>query len=232
MALIDHIIGDYYKTAFDDWEETEQIFDDNHALWMIRKPNSEYQKVCLYRDGHFLCVYGDYGTMTFNQMTWKGTVYNLHYDNIGYQMEKLSHESREALRLYDETKCEDDIYEWLRERLENYYDIEEEKIDKVVEFLKSKFNSFNPLLKYYENEEFCEQNNIDDLINIIDFTFEALSHTDEYEWIAFLRRTNFSEFDEECESNLWDAGRCIDQRYFINMYALQKCAEKLRKEND
>jgi len=223
MALIDHIIGDYYKTAFDDWEVTEQIFDDNHALWMIKKPGSEYQKVCLYRDGHFLCVYGDYGTMTFNQMTWKGSVYNLEYDNIGYQMEKLSYESKETLRLYDETKCEEDIYEWLKERLECRYDIEEEKINKIIEFLGSSYS----YATFIEVQNFCEENDMNELFDIIDFTNDALSNTDEFEWIAFLRRTDFSDFDEVCESDLWRAGRTIDQRYYINMLALQKCGEKL-----
>ena len=86
---------------------------------MLRKPGSQYQKVCLYRDGCNMFVYGDYGQFAFDNMTWTGSVYNLQYDNIGYQMEKLNHESRESLRVFDESKCEEDIYDWLKEHLED-----------------------------------------------------------------------------------------------------------------
>lgn len=46
---------------FDNWEATEQIIDDKKAFWCIKKPESEYQKVCLYRDGCNMFIYGDYG---------------------------------------------------------------------------------------------------------------------------------------------------------------------------
>ena len=113
---------------FDDWKVTEQIFDDKKAFWCIKKPNSEYQKVCLYRDGCNMFVYGDYGQFTFDSMTWLGSVHNLQYDNIGYQMEKLDRDSKSTLYIYDESQCEKDIYAWLKERLENRYDIEEDVI--------------------------------------------------------------------------------------------------------
>lgn len=195
---------------------------------MLRKPGSQYQKVCLYRDGCNMFVYGDYGQFTFDSMTWTGSVYNLEYDNIGYQMEKLNHESRESLRVFDESKCEEDIYDWLKERLENHYLIEKDIIDNIISYFKQN----NDL--YYcdvDIEELCEKYNAPELENILNFTKEALENIDEYEWISFLRRTSFQEFDEECESALWNAGKCIYQRYFICMYALQVCGEKL-KESD
>ena len=214
---------------FDDWEATEQIFDDKKAFWCIKKPNSEYQKVCLYRDGCNMFVYGDYGQFTFDSMTWLGSVHNLQYDNIGYQMEKLDRDSKSTLYIYDESQCEKDIYAWLKERLENRYDIEEDVIDDIITYFKQN-NDFGYCS--VDIEEVCEKYNAPELEGILDFTKDALEHVDEYEWISFLRRTSFQEFDEECESELWQAGRCIHQRYFICMYALMKCSEKLLdKEN-
>lgn len=196
---------------------------------MLRKTGSQYQKVCLYRDGCNMFVYGDYGQFTFDNMTWTGSVYNLEYDNIDYQMEKLNHESKESLRVFDESKCEEDIYDWLKERLENHYLIEKDIIDNIISYFKQN----NDL--YYcdvDIEELCEKYDVPELENILNFTQKALENIDEYEWISFLRRTSFQEFDEECESVLWNAGKCIHQRYFICMYALQVCSEKLNKQKE
>ncbi|GLB26521.1 hypothetical protein LXJ15735_27620 [Lacrimispora xylanolytica] len=224
MNLIEHIENSgWYAKEFDKWEATEQIIDDNKAFWCLRKPGSEYEKVCLYRDNYTMVVYGDYGTMTFDQMTWKGSVYNLHYDNIGYQMEKLNHESKKTLYTYDESACEEDIIDWLKQTLSDR-DIEEELIDRITEY----FNE-SDFVDTYDIEQYCEMNECDELVGLLDFVNDCSHHTGEYEWIAFLRSTDFSKYDEECESELWNAGKRIDQRYFINMYALRVCGEKLKK---
>lgn len=172
-------------------------------------------------------VYGDYGQFTFDNMTWKGSVYNLQYDNIGYQMEKLNYESRQTLRVFDEDKCEGDIFTWLKERLENRYDVEEEIIEKIIKLFKDE-----SYLLDSEIEEFCVENDLIEIEDILYFTKDALESIDKYEWISFLRNSNLGEFDEECESELWNAGKCIHQRYFICMYALQICSEKLSKQKE
>ena len=194
---------------------------------MLKKPGSQYQKVCLYRDGCNMFVYGDYGQFTFDNMTWLGSVYNLQYDNIGYQMEKLNYESRQTLRVFDEDKCEEDIFGWLKERLEYRYDVEEETIENIIKLFKDEQYMLDS-----EIEEFCVENNLIEIEDILYFTKDALESIDEYEWISFLRNSNLGEFDEECESELWNAGKCIHQRYFICMYALQVCGEKLLKEKE
>lgn len=157
-------------------------------------------------------------------MTWLGSVYNLQYDNIGYQMEKLNRDSKNALYIYDETQCEEDIYNWLEERLEERYCIEEDVTSEIIDWFKENSNRY---VINYEIEELCEKYKTPELEGILKFTKDALEHVDEYEWISFLRRTDFQEFDEECESELWNAGRSIHQRYFVCMYALMKCGEKL-----
>ena len=135
--LVDYIKeSEHYINEFATWEASEQIIDDNKAFWMLRKPGSQYQKVCLYRDGCNMFVYGDYGQFTFDNMTWTGSVYNLQYDNIGCQMEKLNYESREALRVFDESKCVNDIYDWLKDHLEDLYDAEEDIIKKIIKLFK------------------------------------------------------------------------------------------------
>ncbi len=72
--LVGHINGsEHYIKEFATWEASEQIIDDNKAFWMLKKPGSQYQKVCLYRDGCNMFVYGDYGQFTFDNMTWTGS---------------------------------------------------------------------------------------------------------------------------------------------------------------
>lgn len=194
---------------------------------MLRKPGSQYQKVCLYRDGCNMFVYGDYGQFTFDNMTWTGSVYNLQYDNIGYQMEKLHHESRESLRVFDESKCADDIYDWLKDHLEDLYDAEEDIIKKIIKFFKESIYVYDSNI-----DKFCYENNMEELKDILYFTRNALENADEYNWNIFLRNSNIEDFDDPCESYLWNAGKCIHQRYFICMYALQVCGEKLLKEKE
>ncbi len=194
---------------------------------MLRKPGGQYRKVCLYRDGCNMFVYGDYGQFTFDSMTWTGSVYNLQYDNIGYQMEKLNHESRESLRVFDESKCVDDIYDWLKEHLEDLYDIKNEIIKKIIKFFKESVYIYDSHI-----DEFCIENDIEESKDILLFTKMALENTDESTWIVFLRNSNIEDFDDPCESYLWNAGKCIHQRYFICMYALQVCGEKLLKEKE
>ena len=194
---------------------------------MLRKPGSQYQKVCLYRDGCNMFVYGDYGQFTFDNMTWTGSVYNLQYDNIGYQMEKLSHESRETLRVFDKSKCEEDIYDWLKEHLEDLYDLDDKAIQEIINFFKE-----STYIHDSHIDKLCTENDIDEIKDILYFTKRALENSDEYDWIVFLRNSNLEDFDDPCESYLWNAGKCIHQRYFICMYALQVCGEKLSKNKE
>lgn len=194
---------------------------------MLRKPGSQYQKVCLYRDGCNMFVYGDYGQFAFDNMTWTGSVYNLQYDNIGYQMEKLNHESRESLRVFDESKCEEDIYDWLKEHLEDLYDLDDKIIQKIINFFKE-----STYIHDSHIDKLCAENDINEVKDILYFTKRALENSDEYDWIVFLRNSNLEDFDDPCESYLWNAGKCIHQRYFICMYALQVCGEKLSKNKE
>lgn len=199
---------------------------------MLRKPGSEYQKVCLYRDGCNMFVYGDYGQFTFDSMTWTGSVYNLEYDNIGYQMEKLNYESKQSLRIFDDTKCVEDIFKWLKYQLEEYYNLEDEDLEKIFEWFNADTYDDHDEV---DIEEFCDENSLSKIEEILDFSRECIRNADEYEWIAFLRN-NYNRLydfgDEPCESWLWNAGKCIHQRYFICMYALQVCGEKLKEQKE
>lgn len=225
MKLIERIDGaEHYIKKFSEWEATEQIIDEGKAFWMLKKPDSEYQKVCLYRDGCNMFVYGDYGQFTFDSMTWRGSVYNLEYDNIGYQMEKLNYDSKQSLRIFDECACQEDILDWLIERLVSIYDMSEDSIQKVSDWIKKSCYEFDCV----DIEEFCNENNLSDIEDILNFTSDCFGNAEEYEWISFLRNTSeLDEFDESYESSLWNAGKRISQMYFVCMYALQVCGEKL-----
>lgn len=225
--LIENIQGfEHYEKKFATWEATEQIIDDTKAFWCLKKPGSVYEKVCLYRDGCNMFVYGDYGQFTFDSMTWLGAVYNLEYDNIGYQFEKLNYNCKQSLQVFDDNKCEQDIYEWLRYHLEDEFEDENDIATIISKFKAFYSNGF--YISDYDIEEFCDENNRDDLCSIFEFVKDCLHNIDEHEWIAFLRNSNLEDFDEVCESSLWNAGRVIDQRYYICLYALKVCGDKLK----
>ncbi len=73
MKLEDRIYNvEYYVKKFNSWDVKEIIIDDQKAFWEIRKPGSQIQKVCLFRDGSNMYIYGDYGSYSFDKMTWLG----------------------------------------------------------------------------------------------------------------------------------------------------------------
>lgn len=230
MKLIEKIDGaEHYIKQFSEWEATEQIIDDTKSFWMLKKPDSQYQKVCLYRDGCNMFVYGDYGQFTFDSMTWRGDVYNLEYDNIGYQMEKLNYDSKQSLKVFDDTKGKEDVLDWVVNVIENRFDgidNTDDEWDNLIEKVKEVLDE-----RCFDVDEFCEKYNCEDLRSLLDFADDLMSNIDEYDWIAFLRNntSKLEEFDEVYESSLWNAGKCIHQRYFICMYALQVCGEKLTR---
>lgn len=167
-----------YRKKFNGWESREMIIDDVRAFWEIKDPGSKYTKVCLYRDGNDMFIYGDYGRYSFNAMTWGGSVYNLRYDNLGYQMEKLSPETREQLTFFDEDICEHQIREWLVNKLVSEFGMDKEFATALV-FCDT--DEFRWLLakKRYETETIeeelfrnfgyllGEEGTIDDLITAI-----------------------------------------------------------------
>ena len=231
MTLEENIIGfETYKQQFESWTATETIFDEKRALWQLKLDNSDFIKVCLYRDGKDMFVYGDYGQFTFDSMTWLGDVYNLQYDNTGYQMEKLSYNSKQNLYAFDSAKCEEDIIDWCIEIIDKKYSYirnTEDEYIQLIELIKNALTNHAYCLDVYE---FCEKNNCGDIINLLDFTDDLLSNTDEYDWIAYLRNNTakIDEYEDNFASSLWNAGKSISQSYFICMYALKICGQKLK----
>ena len=219
----------HYEKEFTTWEPTEIIIDENRAFWMLKKPDSECRKVCMFRDRYMVFVYGDYGSFCFDNMTWIGSVYNLEYDNIGYQFSKLSYDSKDALKAFDTDTCIEDLKEWFVETLEELkdgYNIENSnEIAKAI-FQYIKENSHI----WYDEEELFEQFDCYEYIDLINFVHGMYCNCDdEYDWIAYLRESNLGDFEDECESSLWNAGRKVSQSYYISMYALQVCRDKLEE---
>lgn len=222
---------EYYEKEFSAWEPTEIIIAENRAFWMLKKPDSEYRKVCMFRDGYMMFVYGDYGNFCFDQMTWIGSVYNLEYDNLGYQFSKLSHDSKEALKAFDADTCIDDLEEWfidtLAELKDDYHIENPDKIAKAIfQYIKE-----NDCIFFYDEEELCEKFNCYEYMDLVQFVNNAYCNCDdEYDWISYLRESNLGDFEDECESSLWNAGRKVSQSYYISMYALQVCRDKLEEK--
>ena len=232
--LIDKIQNfEYYEKEFDTWEPTEIIIDENRAFWMLKKPDSECRKACMFRDRYMVFVYGDYGNFCFNQMTWIGSVYNLAYDNIGYQFSKLSRDSKDALKAFDTDTCIEDLEEWFIEtlrELKDDYSIEnpDQTAKAIFQYIKE-----NDCIFFYDEEELCEKFNCYEYMDLIQFVNDAYCNCgDEYDWVSYLHESNLGDFEDECESELWNAGRKVSQSYYISMYALQVCRDKLEERND
>ena len=226
-----------YVKKFDSWEAKKIEIDDTRAYWELRKPGSRVEKICLYRDGYTMFVYGDYSNIVFDAMTWLGAPDNLPYDNMPYLMEKLSKVSLDAIHVYDEESARDDIIDWIKYKIRTEYSYlfeNDEKYKEGIEKIENFVREQGDVWYYDESEisEFCEENELFLIEDLIKFTANALSHTDEYEWVSFLRGTDFSSIGEEYNSDLWDAGKRIDQRFYINMYALKLISEKLRNEDN
>lgn len=230
-ALKDKIQNfEYYEKEFATWNPTEITIDENRAFWMLKKLDSEYRKVCMFRDRYMVFVYGDYGNFCFDQMTWIGSVYNLEYDNLGYQFSKLSHDSKDALKAFDTGTCIEDLEEWFVETLEELKD--DYNIEKPNEIAKAIFQYIkdNDCIFLYDEEELCNKYNCDEYMDLINFVNSAYCNCgDEYDWISYLRESNLGDFEDACESSLWNAGIKVSQSYYINMYALQVCRDKLKK---
>jgi hypothetical protein len=212
----------YYKNLFAGWEAEEHIISDTKALYILQKPGSRMEKICMFRDDNTLFIYGDYGQFSFDNMTWLATPSNLPYNNLGYLTEKMGAEQKKSIMIYHEDACREDILDWLRGRLEERFDINDEVISK--------------LLRYFVNTpyiiELCKKYDVAGLEDILYFTRNALDNIDKYEWISFLRSNcdMLDKFEEAGESDLWNAGQRINPKFYINLYALQVLGEKLEKQ--
>lgn len=228
MKLEDTIYNvDIYINKFNSWDVKEIKIDDKKGFWEIRKPGSEIEKVCLFSDGYHMCIYGDYGCYTFDKMTWFGTPRNLQYDNISYQNEKMSSDTKESVYVFDEDAITEDIIDWIKEVAVERYGYHETKINLLLE--KIIFQEFS----YFDVDDFCYENECDDLIELLDFSVGLYKNSsDEFEYIGYLRDSNLEAFDEVCESQLWRAGKRTNQGYLVSLLALKICGEKLRCQKD
>ena len=217
-----------YRDRFKTWEASELIIDENRALYQLKKPGSEYQKVCMYRDGPNAFFYGDYGQFSFDSLTWLADPHNLQYDNIGYQMEKLNRESKDSLMVFVEDNAIDDIIEWAKDRLEQRFNVSEYGIKTIVKYLKGNAD------KYYDAYDLIEAHpslaDTENFIELIDEMIEAASNG-EIAYYACLNShyNDLGEYDEISESSLWNAGKTVHQRFFINLYAMEVCGKKLAR---
>lgn len=242
MTLTEHLgeRAERCKNLFESWIATELHIDENHDIWRLQSPEYENTFIAMYRDGYHLFIYGDCGNLIFNRMTWKGNPHNLRYDNLGYQMEKLSHECLKSIEVFDESACVDDILKWFKEKVEEYQ-ISDELYDiHISEFLRNTSDDdveqfINETIEDYQDK--VDEDELDEITNdlwniksLLDFTKDATEHAEEYEWIAWLRRSNLEDFEDACESDLWNAGKRIHQRFYVNLYAMQILSKKLKEQ--
>lgn len=242
MTITEHLgeKAEYYKNLFESWEATELHIDKDHDIWRLQSPKYESEFIAMYRDKYRLIIYGDYGNLIFDRMTWEGNPHNLQYDKLDYQMEKLSHDCRESIEVYDENDCVDDILKWFKEKVKDYQISNELYEVHISDFLKDTSDNdvewfIRETIEDYRNkvdeDELDEiSNDLWDIERLLTFTKDATEHTDQYEWIAWLRQSNLDDFEDSYDSKLWDAGKRIHQRFYINLYAMQILSKKLKEQ--
>lgn len=236
LTLEDRIKSfDAYKQRFESWEASQTIIDENKAFWELKKPGSSVQKVCLFRDGSTMCIYGDYGSYTFDRMTWTGTPWNIYYNNIGYMLEKLSHESAESVVIFDPDLAKEQFLRWVEEYM-MYKHAFETFSEKAMAFLKSDadYPYQGDVDDFFENlvyDEDTDYGNYDEFYTLIGVANRALrSMEDKAEWINFIRSeaANLEDLEEDmCNSTLWGFGKSYNQRYLVSLYALKVISQKL-----
>ena len=226
----------YYKDLFESWVATELIIDDKRAMWELKEPDSTYNKVCLYRDDKAMFVYGCYGQFSFDSMTWLGSVYNLKYENEVYQTEKLASTSKTALTVFDEDYCVKDVIDWTVNKLSELFDMDGDVSDaEYDQFIEDVcFALTNPKSTLDRDldelmDDFPYQTDI--AYELLSLAFDMRDNCDEHKWINYLNEHHdaISEFTEINESGLYDAGKRLSQSYYISMYALKICGEKLKR---
>ena len=172
-------------------------------------------------------IYGDYGSYSFDKMTWLGSPYNLEYNNLGYQNEKMSYYTKNNVYMYDDESATEDIIDWIKEVAVDRYDYHESEINLLLEKIDIRNNPYIDIIG------FCYENECDDLIELLEFSMELYENSnDEIEYISYLRNSNLEAFDEVCESQLWKAGKRISQNYLVSLLALKICSEKLKCQRD
>lgn len=62
-------------------------------------------------------------------MTWLGSPYNLEYNNLGYQNEKMSYDTKNNVYMYDDESAAEDIIDWIKEVAVDRYDYHESEIN-------------------------------------------------------------------------------------------------------
>ena len=209
--------GKYYKDMFRKWEASKTVIDATKALYELKNPESKDAKICMYRDGANVFLYGSYGQFTFDSLTWLAAPNNLQYDNISYMVEKLSDESRNAVYTFDESCAKSEILEWVRGQLEYHFALSDTKV--------------NATLKYFSCEK-CDRSAVLEDLNFViavNALIEGANNGEEnYRQAVYDNMETLSSYDDDY-GNLYNAGQTLNQRFCICMYAMEVCARKLTK---
>ena len=229
-------ISTYTKECFQNWEATEESYKDTgRAFYMLKNPNNNVEKVCMFRDGFNMMLYGDFGCYHFDEMTWVASPHNLAYNNLSYQMEKLSQDSKAAAYEFLPDKCLNDFFDWAYEKLENHFELEDEEIDTLSEILRD-VSLYDMSLRGEIMNCLKEEHKKDasEIYSLFLLTARAFSYGVEshQEWVVFLEeyRDEIEQFDDFYDSGLFDAGWCIKERLLISLYAMQVCSKKLKEK--
>ena len=223
-----------YEEKFKKWEASRIIIDKDKSIWELKSVDGSGEKVSLYRDKTDMFVSGTYGQLTFDRVDPSSSVHtiiNIDDDEINFQ--NLSYLCREDVRnCFSRESLVEDIFLWLKKQIES----EVEDADRLArEFTDLAMNG-----EFFDSpdevKEYCELNKCEESCELLEFiqTCFDSAYNSSQDWNLFLETSSYYELDSRCdkigENSLFCAGVRVSQNYYINMYALQVCSEKLAEE--
>lgn len=209
---------------FRSWNASVTEISKKKAVYELREGCSETRKVCMYRDGCHVYVYGDYGSFDFDSVSWTASPVNLRYDNLPYQFEKLSERSRESIMIYEPHTAVSDIEGWLFEILESECEMTAYKKRKVKELLNDPFGQGGIV-------DICPA--LGDLADLVDAAadlVEAALQGREFLLAALSENASvLQDYDEEYYRLADDCGREVAPNVWISLLALSVLGTKIKK---
>lgn len=218
--------AEYYIKKFSTWEASKIIIDDQKAIYILKKPDSRVEKVCMFVDGYNMYIYGDYGTLSFDRMTWVATPDNLAYQDMGYMMSKLSSNNYDSIHVFDEDKCKEDLENWFATYIKEYYHFQDDVIKQIIQALEEE--TFTYSLNLLEDVEAVLEkctSGAEEISTEAEIFVKALENMYDREgWITFLNQFNDRIMDLNCYEETYiemrDFGKIIDGRFYVNLLAM------------
>lgn len=229
MNQIKHLLK-LKANPFINWKLKEEVLTNNVSILTLTEHSSNISNnfiiTIFMKEPKRMLVTGDYGNWVWDKMTWEPSIYNIPFDNISLLSEKLSDESKQAYKEYNNLDCLQDIQNWFKSLFDR-------GLISKVKYSTRLWNVVRNKSNIYDIPDFCCKFNCEEYEDFFTLVQDLIYTTgDESDFIHFLN-FHFDEF-EEVEpdfylSTLFQAGRHYSKRYLYTLLALETVYNKIRR---